>query len=412
MEKSEEEKIVIVGGGICGLATALALHRKGLESIVLEKSEKLRATGACIIMQPNGWRALHQLGIASKLRQTALPIQSGHCITVKDGKHTDLPVGNGGECRCLRRSDLMKTLAEELPPNTVRLGCKVVSIKVDANTSAYSILHLHDGTMLMPRVIIGCDGVNSVVASIVGLNSSRHFSICAIRGVTHYQTLHPFGTAFYLFQKDGIRLGLLPINHNDVYWFLTRKLTSTDRFLNSINGLNLADSMVSKDQRLIKESTVEAIKGFPNHITEMINNSDVDSLHLTDQMRYRAPWDLLRTKYCNGTVTLAGDALHAMAPFLAQGGSASLEDAVVLARCLSQNMGIALDPTGMKAARAALDQYAKERKMRVFWLSLETFVVGTMHDTSALLVRGLCIITLIILFRDKIANTRYDCGRL
>ncbi|KAB2004234.1 hypothetical protein ERO13_D11G174850v2 [Gossypium hirsutum] len=373
MEKSEEEKIVIVGGGICGLATALALHRKGLESIVLEKSEKLRATGACIIMQPNGWRALHQLGIASKLRQTALPIQSGHYITVKDGKHTDLLVGNGGECRCLRRSDLMKTLAEELPPNTVRLGCKVVSIKVDANTSAYSILHLHDGTMLMPRVIIGCDGVNSVVASIVGLNSSRHFSTCAIRGVTHYQTLHPFGTAFYLFDKDGVRLGLLPINHNDVYWFLTRKLTSTD-------------SMVSKDQKLIKESTVEAIKGFPNHITEMINNSDVDSLHLTDQMRYRAPWDLLRTKFCKGTVTLAGDALHAMAPFLAQGGSASLEDAVVLARCLSQNMGIALDPTGMKAARAALDQYAKERKMRVFWLSLETFVVGTMHDTSALLV--------------------------
>ncbi|MBA0686559.1 hypothetical protein Goari_014157 [Gossypium aridum] len=399
MEKSEEEKIVIVGGGICGLATALALHRKGLESIVLEKSEKLRATGACIIVQPNGWRALHQLGIASKLRQTALPIQSGHYITVKDGKHTDLPVGNGGECRCLRRSDLMKTLAEELPPNTVRLGCKVVSIKVDANTSAYSILHLHDGTMLMPRVIIGCDGVNSVVASIVGLNSSRHFSTCAIRGVTHYQTLHPFGTAFYLFDKDGVRLGLLPINHNDVYWFLTRKLTSTDL-------------MVSKDQRLIKESTVEAIKGFPNHITEMINNSDVDSLHLTDQMRYRAPWDLLRTKFCKGSVTLAGDALHAMAPFLAQGGSASLEDAVVLARCLSQNMGIALDPTGMKAARAALDQYAKERKMRVFWLSLETFVVGTMHDSSALLVRGLCIITQIILFRDKIANTRYDCGRL
>lgn len=146
----------------------------------------------------------------------------------------------------------MKTLAEELPPNTVRLGCKVVSIKLDPNTSAYSILHLHDGTMLKPRVyknfiyarysicrishmkvdactqvVIGCDGVNSVVASIVGLNSSRLFSTCTIRGVTRYQTLHPFGTAFYLFDKDGVRLGLLPINHNDVYWFLTRKLTST-----------------------------------------------------------------------------------------------------------------------------------------------------------------------------------------
>lgn len=81
------------------------------------------------------------------------------------------------------------------------------------------------------QVIIGCDGVNSVVASIVGLNSSRHFSTCAIRGVTHYQTLHPFGTAFYLFDKDGVRLGLLPINHNDVYWFLTRKLTSTGTYI-------------------------------------------------------------------------------------------------------------------------------------------------------------------------------------
>lgn len=89
--------------------------------------------------------------------------------------------------------------------------CRILHIKVDA----------------CMQVIIGCDGVNSVVASIVGLNSSRHFSTCAIRGVTHYQTLHPFGTAFYLFDKDGVRLGLLPINHNDVYWFLTRKLTST-----------------------------------------------------------------------------------------------------------------------------------------------------------------------------------------
>ena len=176
--------------------------------------------------------------------------------------------------------------------------------------------------------------------------------------------------------------------------------------------------MVSKYQRLIKESTVEAIKGFPNHIMEMIKNSDEDSLHLTE-LRYRAPWDLLRTNFRKGTVTVAGDAMHAMGPFLAQGGSASLEDAVVLARCLSQNMRIDIDPRGRKEGKmlmleaAALDQYAKERKMRVFWLSLETFVIGTMLDTpAAMLLKGLCIIFLIILFRDKTAHTRYNCGRL
>lgn len=75
MQVGEEIEIVIVGGGICGLATALALHRKGIKSVVLERSESLRATGAGIAVHTNGWRALDQLGIGSKLRQNALPLE-------------------------------------------------------------------------------------------------------------------------------------------------------------------------------------------------------------------------------------------------------------------------------------------------------------------------------------------------
>ncbi|WRX20296.1 FAD-binding domain - like 6 [Theobroma cacao] len=324
--------------------------RKGIETIVLERSENLRATGAAIIVQPNGWRALDQLGIASKLRQTALSIQSGRYITVKDGKQKDLPVGDVGELRCLKRTDLLNALAENLPADTVRLGCKVVSIKLDPSTS-YPILQLQDGSVLMAKVVIGCDGVNSTIANILGLNSTRLFS---------------------------------------------------------------TNSKVSKSQTLIKESTVEAMKGFPIHIMEMVKDSDLDSLHLTD-LRFLAPWDLLGKNLRRGTVTVAGDAMHAMAPFLAQGGSASLEDAVVLARCLSQNQTMRVDEKQAKTMmdmEAALDQFVKERKMRVFWLSLETFLIGTMLDTSTLLVKCLCIISLMVLFRDKIAHTRYDCGLL
>ncbi|CAJ1978274.1 unnamed protein product [Sphenostylis stenocarpa] len=75
MDKSVDAEIVIVGGGICGLATALALHRKRIKSVVLERSETVRATGAAIIVQTNGWRALDQLGIGSTLRETAIQIQ-------------------------------------------------------------------------------------------------------------------------------------------------------------------------------------------------------------------------------------------------------------------------------------------------------------------------------------------------
>ncbi|KAK6256153.1 hypothetical protein SCA6_017458 [Theobroma cacao] len=374
--------------------------RKGIETIVLERSENLRATGAAIIVQPNGWRALDQLGIASKLRQTALSIQSGRYITVKDGKQKDLPVGDVGELRCLKRTDLLNALAENLPADTVRLGCKVVSIKLDPSTS-YPILQLQDGSVLMAKVVIGCDGVNSTIANILGLNSTRLFSTSVIRGFTNYETGHEFGSAFLVFSKDDVQLGLLPVTEKLVYWFVTRKQTSQD-------------SKVSKSQTLIKESTVEAMKGFPIHIMEMVKDSDLDSLHLTD-LRFLAPWDLLGKNLRRGTVTVAGDAMHAMAPFLAQGGSASLEDAVVLARCLSQNQTMRVDEKQAKTMmdmEAALDQFVKERKMRVFWLSLETFLIGTMLDTSTLLVKCLCIISLMVLFRDKIAHTRYDCGLL
>jgi 2-polyprenyl-6-methoxyphenol hydroxylase-like FAD-dependent oxidoreductase len=63
----EELDIVIVGGGIAGLATSLALHRKGIKSVVLERSESVRSEGAAFGIQTNGWLALQQLGVADKL---------------------------------------------------------------------------------------------------------------------------------------------------------------------------------------------------------------------------------------------------------------------------------------------------------------------------------------------------------
>ena len=62
-----EEEIVIVGAGIAGLATAVALKRVGIRALVLEKSDGLRATGAILFLFPNAWLALDALGVAHKL---------------------------------------------------------------------------------------------------------------------------------------------------------------------------------------------------------------------------------------------------------------------------------------------------------------------------------------------------------
>ena len=64
--EEEDQDVVIMGAGIAGLATAVALKRVGVRALVLEKSEGLRATGAALTLQPNAWHALDALGVAHK----------------------------------------------------------------------------------------------------------------------------------------------------------------------------------------------------------------------------------------------------------------------------------------------------------------------------------------------------------
>lgn len=71
----EEHEVVIVGGGIAGLATALALQRTGVKSLVLERADALRAAGAALSLFSNAWRALDVLGVAPKLDTIYRPIE-------------------------------------------------------------------------------------------------------------------------------------------------------------------------------------------------------------------------------------------------------------------------------------------------------------------------------------------------
>ncbi|CAL5347690.1 unnamed protein product [Camellia sinensis] len=358
MDVAELHDIVIVGGGICGLATALALHRKGMTSIVLERAVTLRATGAGIGIQSNGWRALDQLGVGSKLRQTAIPfLRFRECI-------------------------LVKTLANELPVGTIRFGCKIIDVQMDPLT-LLPILQLHDGT-----VVIGCDGVNSVIANFIGLKPPKQSTIGGERGFTNYENGHGFSPEFVTINKGHVLLGRVPLDHNLVFWFVTRPITPQDLTM-------------SKDTTKIISSTLESVKGFPREMLEMIQNCDVDSLTFNGT-RYRAPWELLNARFRKGIVMVAGDAMHVMGPFLGQGGSIALEDAIVLARCLATQ----------RRAEMALDQYIGERRMRLVQISTKTYAVGMLLETSSVVLKLLCIVLMVIFFRERLGHTRYDCGHL
>ncbi|XP_058195656.1 monooxygenase 1-like isoform X3 [Rhododendron vialii] len=407
MDGSEEEQeIVIVGAGICGLATALALHRKGVRSVVLERSKTLRASGGGIGIWANGWCTLEQLGVASDLRKTALPIQRFRDVWLDKGLNQETPVT--GEARCLMRSDLIRTLADALPPGTIHFGCQIVSVKMDPSNS-YPILQLLDGSFIVAKILIGCDGLNSVVANFLELKPTKEFGSCAVRGLTNYPNGHAFPHELVRTRRNGIVVGVIPINDKLVYWFVGQQAIREDH------------AKGSQRPELIRELILQSIDGFPPEVAQLIEDSELESLSLT-RLRYRAPWDLLLGKFRKGTVTVAGDAMHVMGPFLGQGGSAALEDAIVLARCLSRKFVNPVDrvpnsereTTRMMMIREvgeAIDQYVKERRMRVVRLSMHTYLIGSLLKPSSLLVKFACIVFMVVFFRNA-NHTRYDCGLL
>ncbi|MFS7910483.1 putative FAD-binding domain, FAD/NAD(P)-binding domain superfamily [Helianthus anomalus] len=398
----DDDEVVIIGAGICGLATALALHKKGIKCIVMERAESLRnVTGAAIGIRPNGWRALDQLGIGDNLRHTAVRLKRVREISLDGGRKKQLSlVPWDGETRCLRRKDLIDTLYASLPLGTVKFSCQLESIKLDPH-STKPILRFIDGSSIRAKVVIGCDGGKSIIGNFLNLKPTKMFPSSAIRGLTNYPNGHSYEHEFARLWKDNILVGIIPVDDNMVYWFCLLPYIPKDE-------------KIWVDPGVIRQVTLELVSDHPQEIRKIIENTDVKSLSIT-HLRYRAPWDLLTESFCKGTVTVAGDAMHVMGPFLGQGGSAGLEDSVVLARTMAE-LGLNDFESGSKltvhGVEEAFNRFVKQRRMRVARLSLQTYLTGMLWGTSSFLKKIMYVVLLILLFHNQNGHTNYDCGDL
>ncbi|CAL5016781.1 unnamed protein product [Urochloa decumbens] len=393
--------VIIIGGGICGLATALALHRNGINSLVLERAETLRATGAGISIQVNGWRALDQLEVGDELRKLSMPL-SGMDKREIHGTGT-VKVSYRTEVRCLKRSDLLQTLAKELPAGSIRFGCQVEGISLEPITRS-PIVSTSDGTAIKAKLLIGCDGSNSVVAKFLGLKAVKPLPMWAARGFATYAEGHNYGDRFQQLIGDGINFRVIPVDDKVV----------------SFNAIQLQppkECANIRDVQLIQKVTLQAMQGFPEEIIDLVRCCDIASLSLT-QLCYRAPWHMAFAKFQQDTVTVAGDAMHVMGPFLGQGGSCGLEDAVVLARCLAKTMpdegfsNAAGDRKLGKSIEEALKCYVKERRRRILVLSFQTFLMGMTVAAPSGMKKVLISAVMAVFFRNKYKHTDYNCGSL
>ncbi|XP_021753040.1 uncharacterized protein LOC110718509 [Chenopodium quinoa] len=363
--------IVIVGAGISGLATALALHRLGIKSLVLESSDTLRAAGIAFTTWTNAWRALDALGIGDSLRQHHGPlfgIYTSSTVTgdltsyvsyTNKGKHGD------HEVRCVRRKALLEALAKELPSDTIRYSSKVASIE---ESGLIKLVHLADGSTLKAKVLLGCDGVNSVVAKWLGFKKPSLTGRSAIRGCAYYKEGHGFEPKFHQFVGNGVRYGIIPCDDTAVYWFLTWSPSSEE-------NKNLQEA----DQLKLKQFVLSKLGKVPDQIRAVIEDTKVEEI-VGSPLGYRPPWEILYGNISKDIVCVAGDACHPMTPDLGQGGCSALEDGVILARCLADALVDHENEDQYQRIKSGLQNYAKTRRWRAFDLISTGYVLGWIQE--------------------------------
>jgi len=405
--KDAAEDIVIAGAGLAGLAAALGLHRKGVRSLVLESSPSLRASGFAFATWKNAFRALDALGVGDKIREQHLQVQALRVVAsatgeiVREADFTQQGKRGALEIRCVRRDLLLQALEGELPKGTIRYSSKIVSIEEDGNIK---ILQLADGSVLRAKVLIGCDGINSVVAKWLGLAKPSYSGRSAARGLAHYPDGHGFEPKFLMFIGNGFRSGMLPCNRTEIYWFFTWTPSEHDKG---------ADESAAK----MKQFVLDKLRGskVPQEALAVIDKSEMSDV-LAAPLRFRPPLSLVTGSISKGNVCVAGDALHPMTPDLGQGGCSALEDGVVLARCLGEALAVK-DAKGGSAEKerieAGLRQYARIRRWRSVELIATAYTIGFIQQSDNAIVSFL---------RDKFLSgvlagrllkmADYDCGAL
>jgi 2-polyprenyl-6-methoxyphenol hydroxylase-like FAD-dependent oxidoreductase len=324
-------KVAIIGGGIGGLTAAVALARKGLAAEVYEQAPVLEEVGAGVGLWPNALTALAPIGLAGKVAQLAVKL-AGQGIKRPDGGWLLCIPGDvmtqrwGAGFALVHRAELQQLLAAELGPSVIHLGARCTGF-VDNGQAVTA--HFADGRKVQADVLVGADGVHSVVrAELFGPAALR------CRGYTAVRSITPAGSV--PLPRDGIetwgqgaRFGLGPTSGERVIWYA---------MWNAAEGGHDAGDTAARLRELFG--------GWHEPIPAIIDATPAAAV-IRNDIYDRRP---VRT-WSQGRVALIGDAIHPMTPDLAQGACQAILDATTLATCLAAS----------RDTRAAIRDYQQRR---------------------------------------------------
>jgi salicylate hydroxylase len=323
---SASNKVVIVGGGIGGLAAALALLKCGIDVEVYEQAGELREVGAGIQISSNGTRVLYALGLEDALGQVqVLPAKRviRHWQTGETWNWFDLGAVTreryGTPHVMLHRGDLHNLLAnavQAIKPGAFHLDMRAVSV---AQTSSQAEVTFENGAKAAAPFIIGADGIHSKVRTeLFGASKPEFTGVVAWRGLVPMNELPP-----HLREMQGVNW-LGPKGH--VLHYPVRR----GEIMNFISFIERDDWQV--------ESWVT--QGTAGELANDFRGWHADVHEMIGRIATPYKWALMvrgpMPAWSKGRITLLGDACHPTLPFLGQGGVMSIEDGYIVAACLGK----------------------------------------------------------------------------
>ncbi|HEU5484441.1 MAG TPA: FAD-dependent monooxygenase [Microlunatus sp.] len=311
-ELTARPPVLVCGGGIAGLAAAVALHRRGIATTVFERRRERSDDGLGLNLPGNAVAALVQLGLGDRLQTLGIPTRCREYRSARDRLLFDVDEvafwGASRQPRCVLRGELVAALLARLPPGTVRAG---VGVRAMRRTGTAVELTLDTGERVCGDAVIGADGVRSTIrAQVAGRRLPR---ASLISGTSWRFVTDDLGVRCWTAWtgRAGTAL-LIPVAEGRCYgWLAPRDHRSPELF-------SQATPVFEQFPALVRQTLARAA-------------------HET-RPPYLAPLEEIRpAAWTPGRVILIGDAAHATAPVWAQGAALAIEDALVVADVLGDH---------------------------------------------------------------------------
>jgi 2-polyprenyl-6-methoxyphenol hydroxylase-like FAD-dependent oxidoreductase len=347
-------KILIVGGGIGGLTTALACQHFHLDYEVFEAAPQIREVGAGIWVPPNAMQVMKRLGVSDAVLERGTLLNSISVGGHRGEKWYSLPTSKvipkfGFGTVAIHRARLQSLLYQALDKNKVHTAKRLKNFEQDNNEIT---LHFEDGTKASGNCLIGADGLRSIVRQqLFGNAPLRYSGQTCWRGIVKFRLPDDVkGDMMELWGKSaGQRFAYSQVSENEVYYYAT-----------------LATPADGKDPEEVKAFLHRYYDTFGSTASAIIDAIDPQTLIRTDLFDLNPIFN-----WTSNNVALLGDAAHATTPNLGQGAAQSMEDAYVLASVLKN---------GLQDIPSALKTYQRKRIKKAHYVVNTSWKLGQLAN--------------------------------